>query len=104
MSRFTQFTAQQAARLWTAWSTHRQEIARTRATAPSTTTVDSTARIFPVFPEAKTAGDTIKDFFVSQGSWILPFIIAGLLAISSGYLFANFQDFSWSAATSVKIA
>jgi hypothetical protein len=108
MSRFSLNSITSAAgKLWTAYSDHRVKVTQAKATAAPPQTapiIESTARIFPVFPEAKSVGDTIKDFFVSQGSWLLPFIIAGLLAVSSGYLFANFQDFSWSAATSVKIA
>ncbi|MGZ3948531.1 MAG: hypothetical protein ACXVKK_10465 [Flavisolibacter sp.] len=101
MSAFSKYISTRSSSLWSAYSQHRQAVAEAKTRGKA---VESTATIFPILPEAKTAGDTIKDFFVSQGSWILPFVIAGLLAVSSGYLFANFHDFSWSAPTYIKIA
>src|SRR5258708_7818381 len=108
MSRFSNFITGTAKNGWHAYSDHRVKVTQAKAhsqSATPTTTINSTARtILPASIAHHTVGERVKDFFVSQGSWILPFIIAGLLAISSGYLFANFQDFSWSAPTAVKIA
>src|SRR5437667_10929443 len=102
-------------RAWHAYTSHKEKLAAVKAsatTAPAKAqpakqvqTIDTTSRIIPAFsPSPATVGERVKDFFVSTGSWILPFVIAGLLAVSSGYLFANFTDFSWNAPTFVNLA
>ncbi len=110
MSRFTQCTAAQAARLWLAWSTHRQAIAEAKARgaaanppdpdAENPHTIDAT--ITPIFQladlesESLTRDERIKSAFSQCIGTVAPFVLALILSVSNGYFFAGFRDFSWN--------